>query len=206
MIVIDPYFANNPATSTTVDKVSADFILVSHGHQDHVEDVEPLARRTGALVISNPEIAAWFGGKGLNTQGQPIGARVQHPFGELTLTFAEHGSKLPDESDGGKAAGLLLAAEGKRIYLACDTALFADMKLIGAEGLDLAVLPIGGKYTMDPDDALKAVQLLDVKHVVPIHYNTWEIINQDSQSWAKRVERETSTKVHVLQPGESLSI
>lgn len=205
-LVVDPYFVDNPAASTKVDQVAADFILVSHGHYDHVQDVEPLAKRTGALVISNPEIASWFAAKGLKTQGQPIGAERQHPFGHLTLTKAEHGSKLPDETSGGNAAGLLIKAEGKKIYLACDTALFADMQLIGEEGLDLAVLPIGGHYTMGPDDALKAVKLLEPKHVIPVHYSTWDVIKQDPQAWAQSVKKETKTKAHVLQPGESLTI
>ena len=205
-VVIDPYFADNPAASTTVDQVAADFILVSHGHYDHVQDVEPLAMRTGALVISDPEIAAWFGAKGLKTQGQPSGSWQRQPFGQLKLTMAEHGSKLPDETNGGNAAGLLIEAEGKKIYLACDTALFDGMKAIGEEGLDLAVLPIGGKYTMGPDEALKAVKLLEPKHVIPVHYNTWDVIEQDPQAWAQRLEKETKTNAHVLQPGESLTI
>ncbi len=205
-VVIDPYFADNPAAATTVDHVEADFILVSHGHYDHVQDVEPLAKRTGALVISNPEIASWFEDKGLKTHGQPIGGWQQHPFGQLKLTIAEHGSKLPDGTSGGSAAGLLIEAEGKKIYLACDTAMFSDMKLIGEVGLDLAVLPIGGHYTMGPDDALKAVKLLEPKQVVPVHYSTWDLIKQDPQVWAQRVGKETKTKVHVLISGESLEV
>lgn len=205
-VVIDPYFTDNPTASTTVDKVAADFILVSHGHGDHVSDVEPLAKRTGALVISNHEIATWFEAKGLKTHGQHIGGGHQHPFGHLKLTMAEHGSKLPDGSNGGNPAGLLITAEGKKIYLACDTGLFGDMKLIGEEGLDLAVLPIGDNYTMGPADALKAVQLLQPKHVIPIHYSTWDLIKQDADAWAQQVEKETKAKAHVLNPGESLEI
>jgi len=205
-VVIDPYFTDNPAASTTVDKVAADFILVSHGHGDHVGDVEALAKRSGALVISNHEIATWFEAKGLKTHGQHIGGGHQHPFGHLKLTMAEHGSKLPDGSNGGNPAGLLITAEGKKIYLACDTGLFGDMKLIGEEGLDLAVLPIGDNYTMGPADALKAVQLLQPKHVIPIHYSTWELIKQDADAWAQQVEKETKAKAHVLKPGESFEL
>ena len=205
-VVIDPYFTDNPAASTTVDKVAADFILVSHGHGDHVGDVEALAKRSGALVISNHEIATWFEAKGLKTHGQHIGGGHQHPFGHLKLTMAEHGSKLPDGSNGGNPAGLLITAEGKKIYLACDTGLFGDMKLIGEEGLDLAVLPIGDNYTMGQADALKAVQLLQPKHVIPIHYSTWELIKQDADAWAQQVEKETKAKAHVLKPGESFEL
>jgi L-ascorbate metabolism protein UlaG (beta-lactamase superfamily) len=101
---------------------------------------------------------------------------------------------------------LLITAEGKKIYLACDTGLFGDMKLIGEEGLDLAVLPIGDNYTMGPADALKAVQLLQPKHVIPIHYSTWELIKQDAEAWAQQVEKETQAKAHVLKPGERFDL
>jgi L-ascorbate metabolism protein UlaG (beta-lactamase superfamily) len=206
-IVIDPFFRDNPASSTKGDDVEADFILVSHGHGDHVGDVEPLAKRTGALVIANNEIAGWFGKKGLKTHGQHIGGGFHHPFGYLKLTQAVHGSQLPDGAGGGNPAGLLITTkEGQKIYIACDTGLFGDMKLIGEEGIDLAVLPIGDNYTMGPDDALRAVKFIEPKHVVPVHFNTWDVIKQDEKAWAKRVEKETKAKVHVMKPGESITI
>jgi len=206
-IVIDPFFTDNPAASAKVEEVKADFILVSHGHGDHVGDVEALARRTGALVISNHEIAGWCGAKGLKIHGQHIGGGFKHPFGYLKLTHAEHGSALPDGANGGNPAGFLITTnEGQKIYTACDTGLFGDMKLIGEEGVDLAVLPIGDNYTMGPDDALRAVKLLQPKHVIPVHYNTWDLIKQDANAWAQRVEKETKTKADVLKPGESLTI
>lgn len=206
-LVVDPFFTGNPAASSSVDVIEADFILVSHGHGDHVGDVEKLAKKTGAVVIANDEIARWCEGKGCKTHGQHIGGGHQHPFGHLKLTQAKHGSELPDGSNGGNPAGFLITtAEGKKIYLACDTGLFGDMKLIGEEGIDLAVLPIGDNYTMGPDDALRAVKLIQPKHVVPVHYNTWELIKQDGNAWAQRVEKETQTKAHVLKPGESLTL
>lgn len=205
-LVIDPFFADNPAAAVSAADVKADFILVTHGHGDHVGDVEPLAGRTGALVISNPEIASWYDNKGLKTHGQPSGDEHEYPFGTLKLTMAQHGSQLPDGSDGGNAAGLLITTtDGNKIYLAGDTALFGEMKLIGEEGLDLAVLPIGDKYTMGPDDALQAVKLLEPKHVIPVHYNTWDLIKQDAQAWAQGVLKSTKSEVHVLQPGESFT-
>lgn len=205
-LVIDPFFTDNPAAAVSVDKVTADFILVSHGHGDHVGDVEALAGRTGATVISNFEISSWFEAKGLTAHGQHIGGGHQFPFGYLKLTLALHGSQLPDGSDGGNPAGFLITtADGKNIYLACDTGLFGDMKLIGAEGLDLAVLPIGDNYTIGPDDALRAVKLLEPRHVIPIHYNTWDLIKQDAQAWAQRVLKETKSEAHVLKPGESFT-
>jgi len=206
-IVIDPFFTDNPAASAKVEEVEADFILVSHGHGDHVGDVEALARRTGALVICNHEIASWCEAKGLKTHGQHIGGGFKHPFGYLKLTHAEHGSALPDGANGGNPAGFLFTTnEGQKIYTACDTGLFGDMKLIGEEGIELAVLPIGDNYTMGPDDALRAVKLIQPKHVIPVHYNTWDLIKQDANAWAQRVEKETKTKAHVLKPGESLTI
>ncbi|MEX2160668.1 MAG: metal-dependent hydrolase [Anaerolineales bacterium] len=205
-LVIDPYFTDNPAASSKVDVIDADFILVTHGHGDHVGDVETLAKATGALVIANNEIASWFRKKGLKTHGQHLGGGFHHPFGYLKLTLALHGSQLPDGSGGGNPAGLLITAEGKKVYLAGDTGLFGDMRLIGEEGIDLAVLPIGDNYTMGPDDALRAVKLLEPKHVVPIHYNTWDLIKQDPDAWAQRVQKETKSLPHVLKPGESLTL
>jgi len=207
-LIIDPFFSGNPTASTTADAVEADFILISHGHGDHVGDGVALAKRTGATVISNDEIANWFARQGVEkTHGQHLGGGYKHPFGYLKLTFAIHGSALPDGSNGGNPAGFLLTTDdGKKIYLAQDTGLFGDMKLIGEEGLDLAVIPIGDNYTMGPDDALRAVKLLEPKVVIPIHYNTFPLLAQDENSWASRVEKETKTKVVVLKPGESYSL
>ncbi len=106
----------------------------------------------------------------------------------------------------GTPANELTAPDGKRLYFACDTGLFGDMRLIGEEGIDLAALPIGDNFTMGPDDALRAVKLIQPKHVIPIHYNTWGLIAQDPDAWAKRVKAETKAQPHVLKPGESLEI
>jgi len=207
-IVVDPFFSGNPAASVSADAVEADFILVSHGHGDHVGDGLDIAKRTGAMVISNFEIASWFESKGAaKTHGQQHGGGFKHPFGYLKLTLAFHGSALPDGSNGGNPCGFLLTTnDGQKIYLAQDTGLFGDMKLIGEEGLDLAVVPIGDNFTMGPDDALRAVKLLQPKVVIPIHYNTWGLIAQDENAWAERVQKETSTKAVVLKPGESYSL
>ena len=206
-VLVDPFLSGNPSASITPEKVKADFILVSHGHGDHIGDSVAIAKRTGALVISNAEISGWLGKKDVKTHGQHLGGGYKHPFGYLKLTLAIHGSGLPDGSYGGNPAGFLLTTlEGKKIYMACDTGLFGDMRLIGEEGIDLAVLPIGDNYTMGPDDALRAVKLLQPRHVIPIHYSTWGLIAQDPQAWAKRVESETSTRVHVLTPGETFML
>jgi L-ascorbate metabolism protein UlaG (beta-lactamase superfamily) len=206
-LLIDPYLSGNPAASISPDKVFADYILVTHGHNDHLGDTVDIARRTGALVISNHEICGWLAGKGVRTHGQHIGGGFQHPFGYLKLTLALHGSALPDGTNGGNPAGFLLTTNDNfKIYLAGDTGLFGDMRLIGEEGIDLAALPIGDNYTMGPEDALRAVKMIQPKHVVPIHFNTNPVIAQDAEKWAERISHETSTIVHVLKPGESISL
>jgi len=206
-VLVDPFFTDNPAASTTADAVGADFIIVSHGHGDHIADAVEIAKRTGALIISNFEIANWLSAQGVETHPQHIGGGFNHPFGYLKLTHALHGSGLPDGSYGGNPAGLLLTTtEGEKIYLACDTGLFASMKLIGEENVDLAVLPIGDNFTMGPDDALRAVKMIQPKHVIPAHYNTWPLIEQDPFAWVARVKDETDSNANVLKPGESFSL
>jgi L-ascorbate metabolism protein UlaG (beta-lactamase superfamily) len=206
-VLIDPFFTDNPAASTTADNVSPDVIIVTHGHGDHVGDTVAIAKRTGALVIANFEIVQWLGGQGVeNAHPQHIGGAHRHDFGTVKLTIAHHGSMLPDGSNGGNPCGVLLKLADGTIYHAADTGLFYDMKLIGEEGIDLAILPIGDNFTMGPDDALRAVKLIEPKRVVPDHYDTWPLIAQDAEAWASRVRSETSTEPVVLQPGESCSL
>ena len=206
-ILVDPYFTGNPSATLTAEEAQADYILLSHGHGDHTGDTVEIARRTGATVVCNAEIAKWLTAKSIKTHAQHIGGGHQHPFGYLKLTLALHGSMLPDGANGGNPAGFLLTTlEGQKVYMACDTGLFGDMRLIGEEGLDLALLPIGDNFTMGPDDALRAVKLLQPRHVIPVHYSTWEVIAQDPHAWAKRVTAETDAQVHVLRPGESFTL
>jgi L-ascorbate metabolism protein UlaG (beta-lactamase superfamily) len=206
-IIVDPFLNGNPAATISPEAVEADFILLSHGHGDHLGDTVAIAKRTGAEVISVNEIAVWLGNQDVKAHGQHIGGGFNYPFGYLKLTLALHGSELPDGSSGGNPCGFLLTTQdGKKIYLAQDTGLFGDMKLIGDEGIDLAVLPIGDNFTMGPEDALRAVKLIQPKTVIPIHYNTWELIAQDPNAWAERVQKETKTKAVVLKPGESYSL
>ena len=203
-VLIDPFLTGNPLAAAKADEVPADFILVSHGHGDHVGDTVAIAKRTGATAITNYEIAGWLQKQGLkNVHGQQHGGGHKYPFGRVKLTQAFHGSALPDGSNGGNPCGFHITFnDGKRVYDAADTGLFGDMKLIGEEGVDLALLPIGDNYTMGPDDALRAVKLIQPRKVVPIHFNTWELIAQDANAWAERVRQETKTQPVVLKPGE----
>ena len=206
-LLIDPYFSGNPSVKIKANQVEADYILVTHGHGDHIGDTVEIAKRCSALVISNAEISSWLRKQGVKTHAQHIGGGYQHPFGYLKLTTALHGSSLPDGSNGGNPAGFLLTTnENKKIYMAGDTGLFGDMKLIGEEGLNLAVIPIGDNYTMGPADALRAVKLLNPRVVIPIHFNTFDLIRQDPKAWAEQVEAETDTKVHLMQPGDTYSL
>ena len=143
-VLIDPFLTGNPEAAIKAEHAQADFILVSHGHGDHVGDTVAIAQRTGAMVIANYEIAEWFKAKGLTkVHGQQHGGGFQHAFGRVKLTLAFHGSVLPDGANGGNPCGFLIyLKDGKKIYHAADTGLFGDMKLIGEEGIDLAVLPL----------------------------------------------------------------
>jgi len=207
-VLIDPFLSSNPTAAAKPEELNPDFILVSHGHGDHLGDTVPIAQRTGATVIANYEIAGWLQKHGVqSTHGMQHGGGHQFPFGRVKLTLAFHGSQLPDGSDGGNPCGFLITfQDGKKVYDAADTGLFGDMRLIGEEGVDLALLPIGDNYTMGPDDAVRAVKLLAPKRVVPIHYNTFDLIRQDPRAWAEQVRRQTPAAPIVLSPGDWIDV
>ena len=206
-LLIDPFFAGNPQAKVSADDVQADYILLTHGHADHVADAVGIAKRTGATCIANAEIAGWLGAQGIeNVHAQHLGGGYQHPFGHVKFTVAHHGSGLPDGSYGGNPAGFLLTLEDKRIYVSGDTALFSDMALIGRHNLDLAILCVGDNFTMGPADSLIALDFLKPKVVIPYHYNTWPPITIDLDAWKDGVAKETSAEVVVLEAEESYTV
>ncbi len=212
-VLIDPFLTGNPRAAVDAGEVPANLILISHGHGDHVGDAIAISRRAGATVAANYEIGEWLKQppQGLSADKvhglQHGGAFLFDKAVKVKLTLAFHGSVLPDGTYGGNPCGFIVTfPDGIRIYDAADTALFGDMALIGEEGLDLAILPIGDYYTMGPDDALRAVKLLKPRYVLPIHYNTFPPITQDASAWAARVKSETTAQPVVLQPGEWFEI
>jgi len=209
-LVIDPFFApNNPLAPTSADALEADFILLTHGHGDHCADAAALARRTGALVIANFEIVTWLQGQGAAAgHGMNLGGAYTFPFGRVKMTIAHHSSTLPDGTPGGNPGGFLIHFnEGVDLYIAGDTALTYDMRLIGeAGGVDLAILPIGDNFTMGPEDAVLAAQFVQAKRVIPCHYNTFPPIRQDAAAFAAALRRAAEIECVVLQPGETFSL
>jgi L-ascorbate metabolism protein UlaG (beta-lactamase superfamily) len=208
-VLLDPFLNDSPTSPVKADLVKADYILLSHGHGDHLGDTVEIAKRTGATVLTNFEVSQWLGKKGLAADklvGLNPGGGRQQPFGHVKFTIAHHSSSMPDGSYGGVPGGFLLTLADARIYFACDTALFLDMKLIGAKPLDLAVLPIGDLYTMGPEDSIDAIKLLNPKQVAPCHYNTWPPIAQDAAAWAEAVQSLTAATPVILEPGGAIKL
>jgi L-ascorbate metabolism protein UlaG (beta-lactamase superfamily) len=206
-LLIDPFLTGNGMADISADQAQADYILVSHAHGDHMGDTVPIAKRTGATVITNYEIANYLEKKGVKAHGMHIGGSYQFPFGRVKLTIAHHGSSFEDSGMyAGNPCGFLLWLEDKVLYHAGDTALFYDMTLIGDAGLDVAMLPIGDNFTMGPDDAIRAVEFLHPKTTILMHYNTFPVIKQDAQAVAQTISARTSAKPVVLKPGETMTV
>lgn len=207
-ILIDPFITGNELTDLSAENENPDVILLTHGHNDHVGDTIALAKENDALVVAPFELAEYLSWQGVKTHGMHIGGAYQFDFGKVKFTQAFHGSSyVTDDNEiiyTGMPAGILFMAEGKTIYHAGDTALFGDMKMIGERHpIDLAFLPIGDNFTMGIEDAAYAVELLNPKAVVPIHYNTFPPIKQNPQEFKEAVKVST---VHVLNPGDGVEL
>lgn len=209
-VLIDPFISGNPAAKHRAADFSPRTILLTHAHNDHVGDTVAIAKRTGATVIASVELAEWLQSQGVSeTIGANHGGTVKFNGGSVKFTPAWHTSsyKHGDERVAfGIPAGLVVRFGGTTIYFAGDTALFGDMRLIGEEGLDVAVIPIGDHYTMGPDDAIRAAELLNAKTVIPCHYNTFDLIRQDGADFKRRVEERTDSRVALPAPGDSLDL
>jgi len=208
-VLIDPFFTGNPLAPVKPEDVSCNYILLTHGHNDHVGDTVAIAKNNDATVISNFEIATWCGSQGLAAHPMHIGGAHLFPFGRVKLTIAHHGSAYATD-DGliymGNPAGALITIDGKTIYHAGDTALFYDMKLIGdMNKIDVALLPIGDNFTMGIDDAVKATEFLNPSLVIPMHYKTFDVIDVDPEEFVEKV-RAKGFEGRILTAGESLTI
>ena len=201
-VLFDPFLTGNPLAAAAPEELDAEIIFLTHAHGDHLGDTVAIAKRTGALVVANAEIANWMGKQGVKAHGQNTGGSFDHGFVTAKQTIAFHSSSFPDGSHGGDPNGFVLTTKNRqRLYFAGDTALFSDMQLIGEAGIDVAFLPIGDNFTMGPDDALQAVKYIRPKFVVPMHYNTFGAIAVDVAGWANRINNETGAQPIILDPG-----
>ncbi len=205
-VLIDPFLApNNPAAQVSADDVEPTHILITHGHSDHIADAVAVAKRTGAPCIAVTELAGWLGEQGVeNTVNPNIGGTVTTDWGSVKLVPAWHTNSAPDGTAIGPPSGLIVRIAGKTIYHLGDTALFSDLGLIGERhSPDVALVPIGGHFTMDREDAAYACGLIGAPTVIPCHYNTFPPIETDAEAFKAQVESETSSQVVILAPGES---
>ncbi len=207
-ILIDPFITGNELTDLKAADQKPDVILLTHGHNDHVGDTIDIAKASGALVVAPNELAVWLGWQGLKTHGMNIGGAHRFDFGTVKYTKAFHSSSYTTEDEQiiytGMPAGILFSAEDRTIYHAGDTSLFGDMELIGRRNeIDVAFLPIGDNFTMGPDDAAYAVELLKPKLAVPVHFNTFPAITQNPETFRSLVK---STEAKVMAPGETITL
>ena len=206
-ILVDPFVSGNPkASHIDLDSLKADYILITHAHQDHILDVETIAKRTEAVIVSNYEIVTFYQNKGFEGHPMNHGGNWNFEFGKLKYVNAIHTSSFPDGSYGGQPGGLVIEGEHKNIYIAGDTALTYDMKLIPLHTkLDLAILPIGDNFTMGIDDALIASDFVECDKILGYHFDTFGYIEIDHES-AKRKFFENDKDLMLLEIGESIEL
>ena len=198
-VLFDPFLTGNPQAAINPDDIKTDYIFVTHAHSDHMGDAYDILENTGATAIGIPELTDLVGEE-IKTINMNLGGTLNLPFGFARMVPAMHSSGV----GGGIACGYVLSIGGKIIYFAGDTCLFGDMKLIGErDAIDYAILPIGGHYTMDSIDAAKAVEFLGAKNAIPVHYDTWQPIEQNPEDFKKLVK---SAQVHIVKPGESIEL
>lgn len=202
-VLVDPFLTGNPKAAVGADDLQADAILLTHGHGDHVGDTVAIAKRTGARVQAIVEIANELAEEGVDVIDTNIGGTARFPWGSSRLVPAFHTSTTP-KGTVTPAAGLVVEIGGKRIYIVGDSALFSDMALPGKRGkIDIAIVPIGGHYTMDRFDAVVAADFIGADVVIPCHYNTFPPIETDAQAFKADVEHAGFAQVVVLDPGQS---
>lgn len=204
-VLFDPFLTGNPKASIKAEDVDCDYILISHAHGDHLGDAPEIAARTGAELVAIPEVLAVCEQRvpGLKQHPMNLGGSLTLPFGKVRMTLAQHSAGVA----GGIACGYVVYMGGEVVYFAGDTALFSDMKLIGhKDQIDYALLPIGDNYTMGLEDAALAAQLVNARHVIPIHYNTWPLINQDVRHYKEITEAMSRAEVHIVEPGQSMEL
>jgi L-ascorbate metabolism protein UlaG (beta-lactamase superfamily) len=206
-LLFDPFISQNPmAKNIDINSLKPDYILISHGHGDHVADLLTIQKNSNAVVICIAEIAGWLGNQGVNNaHGMNIGGGYNFDFGRVKMVNAIHSSTLPDGSPGGNPAGFVIYAEGKTIYFAGDTALTYDMKLLADEKLDWAFLPIGDNYTMGADDAMKASAFINCKNIIGMHYDTFPVIKIDKQEVKEKFDK-AGLNLKLPGIGESLTL
>jgi L-ascorbate metabolism protein UlaG (beta-lactamase superfamily) len=208
-ILIDPFLApNNPKATVTADDIDPTHILLTHGHADHIADAVAVAKRTGAHCVAMVELANWLGSQGVENVSDPnIGGTVTFDWGWVKLVQAFHSSSTPDGKANHPAAGLVINVGGTTVYHLGDTGVFGDLKLIAElTPVDIALIPIGGHYTMDRQDAVVAAKLIGAATVIPCHYNTFPPIETDAGAFKSDVESQTSSKVVVLDVDQTHSV
>ena len=208
-VVIDPFLTGNPKAALKAEELKADGVVLTHGHGDHTSDAVAVARANDCPIVAVVELADILAKKGAKTVGMNTGGTYEWNGIRVKMTPAFHSSSYQDGDVAlyaGQAVGVLLTMGGKTLYHTGDTALFSDMKLIGERHrIDATALPIGGHFTMGPDDALDAAAWIGAKHVVPIHYDTFPVIRQDGAAFVRGLERRGLVG-HALQPGESIEV